>query len=355
MSTIYVNGRFLIRPMSGVERYAYRVCKAMVSLGHKITLVCPKAPIHSCYDVSDFSIVYFGYGSSHIWEQFVLPFFFFRKKDYLLLNFMGLGPVAVCSKVMTIHDLSFLENPRWFSKAYYWWYKLMTPLAVRTSKHVLTVSRFSKSEILRFYSFVKSDDVTVAYGAADEAFQPDPSIRPSAEPFALAVSSLDPRKNFSSLISAFQGVNGCQLYIVGTYNRVFTAGDVCSRQLPSVKFLGRVTDGELIRLYNQASCFVFPSVYEGFGLPPIEAMHCGCPVLASDIPVLREVCGDAAVYFNPYDIGSIRNAINQFFEKHSECRTVMQAKGFENVKRFSWELTANVIVGICNTLSNKKA
>ena len=355
MSTIYVNGRFLIRPMSGVERYAYRVCKAMVSLGHKITLVCPKAPIHSCYDVSDFNIAYFGYGSSHIWEQFVLPFFFFRKKDYLLLNFTGLGPVAVCSKVMTIHDLSFLENPRWFSKAYYWWYKLMTPLAVRTSKHVLTVSRFSKSEILRFYSFVKSDDVTVAYGAADEAFQPDPSVPPPAEPFALAVSSLDPRKNFSSLISAFQGVSGCKLYIVGTYNRVFTAGNVCSRQLPSVKFLGRVTDSELIRLYNQANCFVFPSVYEGFGLPPIEAMHCGCPVLASDIPVVREVCGDAALYFSPYDIASIRNTINQFFEKHTECRTAMQAKGFENVKRFSWELTANVIVGICNTLSNKKA
>lgn len=355
MSTIYVNGRFLIRPMSGVERYAYRVCKAMVSLGHKITLVCPKAPIYSCYDVSDFNIDYFGYGSSHLWEQFVLPFFFFRKKDYLLLNFTGLGPVAVCSKVMTIHDLSFLENPRWFSKAYYWWYKLMTPLAVRTSRHVLTVSKFSKREILRFYPFIKPEHITVAYGAADEAFQPDSSIRPSADPFALAVSSLDPRKNFSSLISAFQGVNGCRLYIVGTYNRVFMAGNVCSQQLTSVKFLGRVTDEELIRLYNQASCFVFPSVYEGFGLPLIEAMHCGCPVLVSDIPVLREVCGDAAVYFNPHDIGSIRNAINQFLDKHTECRTAMQAKGFENVKRFSWELTANVIVGICNTLSDKKA
>lgn len=80
MSTIYVNGRFLIRPMSGVERYAYRVCKAMVLLGHEITLVCPKAPIHSCYDVSDFNIVCFGYGSSHIWEQLVLPFFFSGRK-----------------------------------------------------------------------------------------------------------------------------------------------------------------------------------------------------------------------------------------------------------------------------------
>lgn len=354
MGTIYVNGRFLIRPMSGVERYAYRVCKAMSSLGQEITLVCPKTQIHSSYDVRDFNIVYYGYGSSHLWEQLVLPFFFFNKKDFLLLNFTGLGPVAVSSKVMTIHDLSFLENPRWFSKAYYWWYKLMTPLAVRTSRHVLTVSSFSKSEILRFYPFVKSDDVTVAYGAADEAFQPDSSIQPSADPFVLAVSSLDPRKNFSSLISAFQGLSGCRLYIVGSYNRVFTAGNVCSQQLASVKFLGRVTDSELIRLYNQACCFIFPSVYEGFGLPPIEAMHCGCPVLASNIPVLREVCGDAAVYFNPYDIESIRSAINQFFEKHTECRTVMQAKGFENVKRFSWELTANVIAGICKTLSDKK-
>lgn len=230
----------------------------------------------------------------------------------------------------------------------------MTPLAVRTSKHVLTVSRFSKSEILRFYSFVKSDDVTVAYGAADEAFQPNSSIQPSAEPFVLAVSSLDPRKNFSSLISAFQGINGCRLYIVGSHNRVFTTGDVLSQQLPSVKFLGRVTDDELIRLYNQASCFVFPSVYEGFGLPPIEAMHCGCPVLVSDIPVLREVCGDAAVYFNPYDIDSIHNAINRFVEKQTEFRATMQAKGYENAKRFSWELTASLIAGVCNALSEVK-
>lgn len=349
MNRLYVNGRFLTRPMSGVERYAYKVCKAMSSLGQPFTLVCPKTQIQSCYDISNFQIEFYGYGNSHLWEQVVLPFFFINKKDFLLLNFTGLGPIGVANKVMTIHDLSFLENPKWFSKSYYWWYKMMTPLAVRTSKHVLTVSEFSKSEILRFYPFLKSDNVTVAYGAADEAFHVDDTRKSSVEPFVLAVSSLDPRKNFSSLIEAFHGIKEAKLYIAGAYNRVFTSNNLDTQQLSNIKFLGRVSDSELLQLYNQARCFVFPSVYEGFGLPPIEAMHCGCPVLASDIHVLREVCGDAAVYFNPYDIQNMRDTIEQFLHASADDCLSMKERGFTNAKRFNWERTATVILAKCKS------
>ena len=359
--TIYINGRFLTQPMTGVERYAYNICKAMARLRQPFTIVCPKAPIHQDYDVSDLTIVHYGIGNSHFWEQCVLPFFFIGKKDYLVLSFTGLGSILIRHKVMTVHDLSFLKNPSWYSRTYYWYYRFMTPLAVKTSQHILTVSEFSKSEILGFYSFLKAEKISVVYNAIDrQLFKPQTSdITPQTSvPFVLCVSSIDPRKNFVRLIEACQGLTGAKLYIVGKYNRVFSqtsaltpqTSDISpqpsdiSPQPSNIQFLGRVSDDELVRLYNQAACFVFPSLYEGFGLPPLEAMACGCPVLVSDIPVEREVCGDAAQYFNPLDPTNILHTITQYLNNADVIKEKMRQKGFENIKRFSWEKSAEILI-----------
>lgn len=345
MSRIYINGRFLTRPMTGVERYAYMICKTLAEMGKEFTIICPKAPIMSCYDVSNLPIVHYGFGQSHLWEQCILPFYFIGKKDYIMFSFTGLGAILIPNKVMTIHDLSFLKNSKWFSKGYYWWYKLMTPLAVRTSKHIITVSEFSRKEILHFYPFIKEENISIAYNAADEKFFHFQSQNPvPKKPFALTVSSLDPRKNFARLIEAFKDIKECSLYIVGSHNRIFTQKDSMVTTEDTIHFLGRVTDEELVSLYNQATCFIFPSIYEGFGIPTIEAMKCGCPVLVSDIPVLKEVCGEAAIYFNPYHVENIRNTIEQFLKDYDTIRPILIAKGFENVKRFSWEETAKTVI-----------
>ena len=110
--------------------------------------------------------------------------------------------------------------------------------------------------------------------------------------------------------------------------------------------MGRVSDEELVRLYNQADCFVFPSLYEGFGLPPLEAMACGCPVLVSDIPVEREVCGDAALYFNPLEPSEILRIITQYLNDANVIKEKMRQKGYENIMRFSWEKSAEVLMNI---------
>jgi glycosyltransferase involved in cell wall biosynthesis len=333
--------------MTGVERYAYSICKALIELGQPYILVCPKAPVLPCYDTTGIQIVHYGFGNSHLWEQCVLPFFFIGKKDYLVFSFTGLGSILIRNKVMTIHDLSFLENPKWFSKGYYWWYRLMTPLAVRTSRHIVTVSEFSKKEILRFYSFVKEQNISIVYNAADETvFYPLPQMPPPEKPFALAVSSLDPRKNFARLIEAFKDIKTCSLYIVGSYNHVFTLQENTKASQANIHFLGRISDKKLVQLYNQATCFIFPSIYEGFGLPPIEAMNCGCPVLASDIQVLREVCGEAALYFNPHNAKDIHDTIIQYFSSKDVLRKTMQAKGYTNASRFSWKKSALGILNI---------
>ena len=346
---IYINGRFLTQPMTGVERYAYNICKAMAELNQPFTIICPNAPIQTCYDISSLQIIHYGCGNSHFWEQCILPFFFIGKKNYVVLSFTGLGSILIRHKIMTIHDLSFLENPKWFSRAYYWWYKVMTPLAVRTSQHILTVSAFSKQEIRRFYPFLKERDITVVYSATDDSlFRQLPQVDAPTERFALAVSSLDPRKNFNRLIEAFSDIQDCKLYIVGSSYRVFTQQDnnVASQ---NIRYLGRITDEELVRLYNQAVCFIFPSLYEGFGLPPIEAMSCGCPVLVSDIPVLREVCGDAATYFNPLDVNDIRQTIRHFLATSQGDRNDVTSRRHTRScppVTFSWAASAKTLISL---------
>ncbi len=347
---IYINGRFLTQPMTGVERYAYNICKAMARLHQPFTLVCPKAPVHQDYDVSDLNIVHYGIGNSHFWEQCVLPFFFIGKKDYLVFSFTGLGSILIRNKVMTIHDLSFLENPKWFSKGYYWWYKLMTPLAVRTSRHIVTVSEFSKSEIMRLYPFLSKEKIHVIYNAADkEKFKPASDTIVSDVPYFLSVSSLDPRKNFPRLLEAFKDIEGCKLLIVGGANKVFAQNQEF-RKGKNIEFLGRVSDEELIHLYQGAEAFVFPSLYEGFGLPVVEAMCVECPVIASDIPVLREVCGKAAIYFNPYDTDDMREKICSYMAGRQRLKPMMVENGKENASRFSWQSSAMKLVKLLNTI-----
>ena len=345
--TIYINGRFLTQPMTGVERYAYNICKAMARLQQPFTIICPKAPIHPDYNVNDLNIVHFGIGNSHFWEQCILPFFFIGKKDYLVLSFTGLGSILIRHKVMTVHDLSFLKNPSWYSRTYYWYYKFMTPLAVKTSQHILTVSEFSKSEILGFYPFLKAEEISVVYNAIDSRLfkhQTSDIRHQTSEPFVLCVSSIDPRKNFARLIEACQGLTGAKLYIVGKYNRVFSQQMKLDTDSDKIHFLGRISDEELVQLYNQAACFVFPSLYEGFGLPPLEAMACGCPVLVSDIPVEREVCGDAALYFNPLEPSEILRIITQYLSNTDVIKETMRQKGYGNIQRFSWEKSAEVLI-----------
>jgi glycosyltransferase involved in cell wall biosynthesis len=120
---------------------------------------------------------------------------------------------------------------------------------------------------------------------------------------------------------------------------------------PHIRFLGRVTDDELLQLYNTASCFVFPSLYEGFGLPPLEAMACGCPVLASDIPVIREVCADAAWYFTPTDPDAIRSTIQRFLNSPASVREQLRQQGFRNITRFSWKQSAEKILALWHDYS----
>lgn len=351
MIKVYINGRFLCQRQTGVNRFAYEMTKALVLLGINVTVVTPNKEILEEYDVTMFDIVRFGFGSSHLWEQLVLPLYCLFKKGFLV-NFSGLGPIAVRNKIITIHDLAFFENPRWYSKAYSFFYKLMTPICAGTSKFILTVSEFSKQEIHRLLK-IPYDKIEVLYNAVSDKFLSGGSgqLDDDEEMYILAVSTIDPRKNFVRLIHSFdkwEKKDSVKLYVVGGESAVFSSS--IRETNDNVKWLGRVSDDELLVYYKKALCFIYPSLYEGFGIPPLEAMACGTPVVASDIPPLREVCGNAAVYVNPYDETDIVSGINRVCF-NNELRLKMRENGFNRIKLFAWQKSAEKLINIIDRLS----
>ena len=338
---LYINGRFLTKPLTGISRYAYELTCELVRSGVKVTIICPKQDIRPEYDVKGLNIVKFGFGRSHIWEQISLPLFFINRKDFMLVCFSGLGPIIIFNKIITIHDLAFLENPSWFSKTYVLIYKLLTPLSVKTSKRILTVSYFSKQEIINKLG-VKEDSISVIYNAVNISQEEQGDILKKVPgKYVLAVSSIDPRKNYARLTQALSLLPNCNLVVVGGVSHIFNHVKM-SQSLNNVYSLGRVTDEELTTLYKNATAFIYPSLYEGFGIPPIEAMVYGCPVVVSDISVLHEVCGDAALYVDPYNINEIAKAIERV-ENDVNLRLDLKEKGYKNIRRYSWHNSSVVL------------
>ena len=315
---IYINGRFLTQPITGVNRYAYDQCRKMLQEGKTFVLVCPRCSISKDYDLTGMQVKHFGWGRSHFWAQLILPWFFLLRRRAQLVCFMGLAPLLVRHVVMTIHDLSFLYNPAWFSKGYYLFYRALTPVCARHAEKIITVSGTSKADILNRYPFLSKKPIEIIYPNINaDFFCPANGKRQS---FILAVASLDPRKNMRTLIRAVSKEPSIQLKVVGGSNRVFADADI--QPAPNVEMLGRVSETELRQLYRTAAGFVFPSLFEGFGMPPVEAMLCGCPVAVSDIPVLHEACepmhakGAHVFYFKPLDETDILNKIQQLLLLH---------------------------------------
>ena len=199
----------------------------------------------------------------------------------------------------------------------------------------MTVSKFSRNEISQLYG-IQSDRIDIVYNSVNTTFK---NIRiENKEKYILAVSSLHYQKNFHSLIEAFDGLGdeNIKLFLVGEINKNFTNLNLLEKvkNNTNIIFIGRVSDEELARLYSNAICFVFPSFYEGFGIPSLEAQSCGCPVVCSNAASLPEIYGDSVVYFNPYNVEDMRGKI-QMVLNDENLQNELHIKGFENIKIFS--------------------
>jgi glycosyltransferase involved in cell wall biosynthesis len=282
----------------------------------------------------------------HLWEQLYLPTQLRRR---LLWSPGNTGPVGVSQQVLTVHDIASLDHPEWFERKFALWYAALLPRLIRKVRAVITVSHFSKDRIVRLTG-VEPERVHVILNGVDRRFRPvDPKIVKQVRsdfnldrPYILFVGSLEPRKNLRTLFEGWRlgGFDGATMAVVGASGHLFPRLQFDS--IPKgVRLLGCVEDDVLPVLYSGAVGFVYPSIYEGFGLPPLEAMACGCPVAVSDIPAHREVCGETAMYFDPFNPEDISTKLEWLLRLDRATRASLVELGMHRAARYSWEGAAS--------------
>lgn len=340
---IVINARFLSQKITGVQRYAIEICKCLPEFinNKKIILVAPSDVLINREELKKYDLIEYGKFKGHLWEQIDLVRFLKKNGNPILINFGGIGPIYYKNKITYIHDLAFKYFPKTFSFVFQKSYNFFVPISVKNSRRVLTVSNYVKKDIENNF---KVKNVDVIYAAHSNQFK---NLRLKREKIILAVSSLDPRKNFNRIISAFLKLNtDYKLYFVGAKLKSFSDIKLTKKSSDNnIIFTGYLNDEELIKLYNRASIFIYASLFEGFGIPPLEAQACGCPCIVSNKTSLPEVNLDSVEYCNPESIESIYTKLKYLIE-HEQRRSELTSKGYENITRFSWNLSAKKLVSI---------
>jgi glycosyltransferase involved in cell wall biosynthesis len=281
----------------------------------------------------------------HIWEQVYLPTQLQRR---LLWSPGNTGPLTVSRQVLTVHDAASLDHPEWFERKFALWYGALLPRLVRKVHAIITVSNFSKERIVRL-TRVDPQRVHVISNGVESRFRPADQktvqqVRTKFDlksPYILFVGSLEPRKNLKILLEAWQlgNFDGATLAVVGASGHLFRRLQFDSKPA-GVCLLGRVEDEVLPALYSGAAGFVYPSIYEGFGLPPLEAIACGCPVAVSDIPAHREVFGQTAMYFDPFIPEDICTKLECLLRLADAPRASLTDRGRQRAGLYNWQSAA---------------
>lgn len=321
---VVVNARFLSRRVSGVERHGREILSL---IGDRCRLVGTRSN---------------GW-RGHVWEQLTLPLTLSSRS--VLWSPANTGPLLLSNQALTVHDLSPLEHPGWFRKSFAVWYRLLLPLLVRRVRVIFTPSVYVKEKISRRF---KMNRILVTPNGVDRSFF-HPSARQAkyALPrnYILFVGTLEPRKNLHGLLRAWEQVREefreFWLIIAGTHGNVFEAPDL-PPDMQRVRFLGYVEDEHLPGLYAGATAFVLPSFDEGFGLPALEAMACGAPVIVSDGGALAETVGEAGVIFQLADAQGISSALRECLAE-DRLRCSMKERGLARAELFTWQKSADTV------------
>jgi glycosyltransferase involved in cell wall biosynthesis len=362
MRNVYINGRFLTQRVTGVQRYARETLReldrALVAADsgnatnavQRWVLLAPRGTEFPPLEKIECRIA--GRLSGHAWEQLELPRI---TRNGLLLSFCSTGPLFKKRQMITVHDASVWRVPEAFSWRFRLWYRFVIRSVVARAPRTLAVSDFTAAEIVRWFGGDHSRISVTTEGWQHLArYEADPSILTQhgleRGRYVLAVSSPTPNKNFQLVLRAARDLaqHGLQFAVAGAADpKVFAANELSGSE---VKRLGYVSDAQLKALYQHALCFVFPSRYEGFGIPPLEAMSCGCPVVCAEIEAVREVCGDAAKYFDPSDHRKLASLIESLASSEAECER-MRAAGLKRANEFSWQEAAerslSAVHGVC--------
>jgi glycosyltransferase involved in cell wall biosynthesis len=347
---VIINGRFLTQSMTGVQRFACELTRELAKIakerGVALELLVPGGStgiVYDCHLVAKKK----GWFSGYLWEQLVLPLISW---DTLLVNLGNVAPLLKRKQIVLVYDAAVWRVPYAYTWQFRTVYKMLVPFVARHARALATISKSSASDISLFAG-IPIEKITVLRAGAEHMTRVAAATTFVAEhrlirPFVLAAGSMSPNKNFGAVVRAFGLMDSSQFDLVivgGSDSTVFAKSEMHSSD--RLKFVGRVSDGELRELYERACLFIFPSFYEGLGLPPMEAMICGCPVLLSDIPVLREIYGDSAAYCNPADDHDIAAKMTLLMSK-PEYRAELRKKGLSLVLQRSWRRGAEDLMDL---------
>lgn len=342
--TLAINARFLTQKMSGVQRFAREVVTALAATGHPIRLLAPPGAPD---EFAGLPVERIGRRSGQPWEQFDLPG---ALAGQHLLNLGNTAPLRVGgAQTLVIHDAGVFDTPESYSFAFRAWYRALHWTLPRRGARIVTVSEFSRARLSLHLGLPAARIGVMAEGGEHALRDPaDPAVlaKHGLQPgrFVLAVGTRAAHKNLDALRDAVAllAARGMKLAVAGAADAsVFrNAGDV-----DAAVALGRVSDGELRALYEAALCLIFPSRYEGFGLPPLEAMWCGCPVLAAAAGAVPEVCGDAALWFDAEGPNTPAAALTHLLDDPFLAEHLRLA-GRARAATFSWPAAADRLLGL---------
>ncbi len=370
---ILANTRVLSHPTTGVERY---LIELLARMGPDIAQCAPQSPL--------------GGIKGHAWEQLVLPA---KLRGRLLFSPCNTGPLAVKNQVVTIHDVAALDHPEWLNAKFALWYRWLTPRLARRCRHIIAVSEFTRGRIIA-HTGIPPEKITVIPNGVDARFKPMApeailaALAPLALPsrrYILSLGSIEPRKNLPRLLQAWAKIlptlpPDIWLVVAGGSNaRIFAAANAMGdketgREKPRaaanpqaspagqngnsaplrVHYAGRVADDLLPALYAGAMAFAYMSVYEGFGLPPLEAMAAGVPVLTGNLTSLPEVVGDAGIMVNPLDTDAVAGGLLQLIE-NAELRARLGSAGMQRSRQFTWDKSAEKTMAVLREMNIRHA
>jgi glycosyltransferase involved in cell wall biosynthesis len=350
-NVIYINGRFLTHSATGVERYSREVvaaidrllergdCAAMLRDAEWNLLAPPGTECDLKLRRIRFREI--GMGGGHLWEQLHL---LRHSASGRLLSPANSGPIGHPRQIVVIHDAAIYNAPAGYARSYRTYHKLLDRILARSAR-IATVSQFSRRELAGCLG-IPSEDILLAPNGTDHfrSVVPDPTIvdrlKLEAGKYFVTLGLSTANKNIPLAIEAYRSLNRqeIKLVVVGKESSR-TSGAQNLKVYGGVILAGRVTDEEVAGLLRSAIALLFPSRYEGFGIPSLEAMLQGCPVIASTAPAIMEVCGDAALHFHPDDAMTLRDLMQRVLD-NPEVAGEMRRKGHCRPDIYQWDATA---------------
>ncbi|OGF50840.1 MAG: hypothetical protein A2231_04090 [Candidatus Firestonebacteria bacterium RIFOXYA2_FULL_40_8] len=362
---ILINATNIGERLSGLSVYTLSLLREIVKLdkNNEYLIILNKSAIIHMMSIefpSNFKVKYISnivspdHGTKgHLLRLLYSNYLGLRYRKYLIFTTSQMEAIIFHPKqIITVQDVIPLMDKN-FQKKQYHYYKYILNIAVRKALAIFTPSEFTKKEVLKHYP-LNPDKIHVTplgiQGLFYEEIEKKNTVR---EKYILYVGRIAPTKNVFRLLDAYNLIKN------KVQEEIVVVGSVSKEYLDSIKDKGLVSEkvtikenaklSDILSLYKKAALFVFPTLYEGFGLPPIEAMACGCPVVVSNTTSLPEVCGDAAIYVDPTDIKSIADGIVKGLND-MKLREDMIKKGFERAKQFTWEKTAKTTIEIIKRL-----